>query len=67
MLFNVCPVLAGILIAIVVVIGLALGLPWVMSAQAAESELEGDPTMRLLSGIVMLRLIGRGPSGWRVS
>ncbi|MHA6524082.1 hypothetical protein [Tessaracoccus sp. G1721] len=46
--------LAGILIAIVVVVGLALGLPWVMNAQAAEAELEGDPTERFSDSVRIL-------------
>ena len=46
--------LAGILIAIVVVVGLALGLPWVMNAREAEQEFEGDPTERFSDSVRIL-------------
>lgn len=62
--------LAGILIAIVVVIGLALGLPWVMSAQAAEAELEGDPTERFSDSVRILHrdvADAQGDTGAQVS
>ena len=42
MLFNVGGVLAGILIAIVVVAGLAFALPWVGAQQRPDDELEGE-------------------------
>ena len=54
MLFNVGVVLAGILIAIVVVVGLALGLPWVMNAREGEQEFEGDPTERFSDSVRIL-------------
>ena len=46
--------LAGILIAIVVVVGLALGLPWVMNAREGEQEFEGDPTERFSDSVRIL-------------
>lgn len=46
--------LAGLLIAIVVVVGLAVGLPWVLNTREAEPELEGDPTERFSDSIRIL-------------
>lgn len=48
-------VLAGILIAIVVVVGLACALPWVTSQRSTDLELEGDPTERFSDSIRILR------------
>lgn len=48
-------VLAGILIVIVVVAGLAFALPWVSSQRAPEQELEGDPTERFSNSVRILR------------
>lgn len=48
--------LAGILIVIVVVAGLAFALPWVSAQRAPEAELEGDPTERFSNSV---RILGR--------
>jgi hypothetical protein len=48
-------VLAGILIAIVVVAGLAFALPWVGAQQRPDDELEGDPTERFSNSVRILR------------
>ncbi|MBK7819823.1 MAG: hypothetical protein IPJ61_01790 [Tessaracoccus sp.] len=47
--------LAGILIAIVVVAGLAFALPWVASQRTPDDELEGDPTERFSNSMRILR------------
>lgn len=47
--------LAGILISLVVVAGLALALPWVMSQRTADVELDGDPTERFSNSVRILR------------
>ena len=47
--------LAGILIAIVVVAGLAFALPWVGAQQRPDDELEGDPTERFSNSVRILR------------
>ena len=46
--------LAGILIAIVVVAGLAFALPWVSAQRAPEADLEGDPTERFSNSVRIL-------------
>ncbi len=46
--------LAGLLIAIVVVVGLAVGLPWVLAAREAEDSVEGDPTERFSDSVRIL-------------
>lgn len=46
--------LAGILIAIVVLVGLALGLPWVLSTQEVDGDLDGDPTQRFSDSVRIL-------------
>lgn len=46
--------LAGLLIAIVVVVGLAVGLPWVLSSRDTDQELEGDPTERFSDSVRIL-------------
>ncbi len=47
--------LAGILISIVVVAGLAFALPWVTSQRTSDVELEGDPTERFSNSVRILR------------
>lgn len=47
--------LAGILIAIVVVAGVAVALPWVAAQKPADLELEGDPTERFADSMRILR------------
>ncbi|MFT3888925.1 MAG: hypothetical protein QM713_12280 [Arachnia sp.] len=47
--------LAGILIAIVVVAGLAFALPWVGAQRGPEEDLEGDPTERFSNSMRILR------------
>lgn len=47
--------LAGILISIVVVAGLAFAVPWVMSQRATDVELEGDPAERFSNSVRILR------------
>lgn len=46
--------LAGILIAIVVVVGLALGLPWVRNARELDADLDGDPSQRFSDSVRIL-------------
>lgn len=46
--------LAGILIAIVVVVGLALGMPWVRNAREAGADLDGDPAQRFSDSVRIL-------------
>lgn len=46
--------LAGILIAIVVVVGLALGLPWVRNAREVDADLDGDPSQRFSDSVRIL-------------
>ncbi len=47
--------LAGILIAIVVVAGLAFALPWVGAQRRPDEELEGDPAERFSNSVRILR------------
>ena len=47
--------LAGILIAIVVVAGLAFALPWVGAQRRPDEELEGDPAERFSNSVRFLR------------
>ena len=47
--------LAGILIAIVVVAGIAVALPWVGSQKPADLELESDPTDRFANSMRIIR------------
>lgn len=47
--------LAGILIAVLVVAGLALGLPWVLEATSHDRHLEDDPAERFAQSMRILR------------
>lgn len=47
--------LAGILISIVVVAGLAFALPWVMSQRSSDIDLEDDPAERFSNSVRILR------------
>lgn len=47
--------LAGILIAIVVVAGIAVALPWIGSQRPSDIDLEGDPTERFANSMRILR------------
>lgn len=47
--------LAGILISIVVVAGLAIALPWVLSQKSSDLELEDDPAERFSNSVRILR------------